>query len=41
MTPQIDLRGKRSPVIRVTTHIYGISNEIDGKMFIFRENLGM
>ena len=25
----------------ISTHISGDSNEIDGKMFIFRENLGM
>ena len=32
---------KWSPVLRVSTHIYGVSKEIDGKMFIFRVNLGM
>ena len=26
---------KISPVLRVSTHIYGVSEEIDGKMFIF------
>ena len=31
MTPQIDLLGKMSPVLRVSTHIYGISKEIHGK----------
>ena len=36
MTPQIDHLGKTSPVLRVSTHIYGISKEIDGKMFIFQ-----
>ena len=41
MTPQIDCLGKSSPVLRVSTHIYGISKEIDGKTFICRENLGM
>ena len=25
----------------VSTHIYGVSKEIDGKMFIFQGNLGM
>ena len=41
MTPQIDRLGKMSPVLRVSTHIYGVSKEIDGKVFIFRVNLGM
>ena len=41
MTPQIDCLGKTSPVLRVSTHIYGVSEEIDGKMFILRVNLGM
>ena len=41
MTPKIDHLGKTSPVLRVSTHIYGVSQEIDGKMFIFRVNLGM
>ena len=27
--------------MRVSTHIYGVSQEIDGKTFIFRVNLGM
>ena len=39
--PQIDHLGKMSPVQNVSTHIYGVSNEIDGKTFIFRVNLGM
>ena len=30
-----------SPVLRVSTHIYGVSKEIDGKTFIFQVNLGM
>ena len=30
-----------STVLRVSTHIYGVSKEIDGKMFIFRVKLGM
>ena len=41
MTPQIDHLRKMSPVLRVSTHIYGVSEEIDGKVFIFRVNLGM
>ena len=41
MTPQIDCLGKTSPVLRVSTQIYAVSQEIDGKMFIFRVNLGM
>ena len=36
VTPQIDCLTKTSPVLRVSTHIYGISKEIDGKMFIFK-----
>ena len=31
MTPQIDSLRKMSPVLSVSTHIYGVSNEIDGK----------
>ena len=27
--------------VEVSTHIYGVFQEIDGKMFIFRVNLGM
>ena len=41
VTPQIDHLGKWSPVLRVSTHIYGVSKKIDGKTFIFRVNLGM
>ena len=41
MTPQIDHLRKSSPVLRVSTHIYGVSREIDRKMFIFWVNLGM
>ena len=41
MTPQIDCLGKMSPVLRVSTHIFGVSKEIDGKMLIFRGNLGI
>ena len=41
MTPQIDRLEKMSTVLRVSTDIYGVSQEIDGKMVIFRVNLGM
>ena len=41
MTPQIDCQGKMSPVVRVSTQIFGVYKEIDGKTFIFRVNLGM
>ena len=41
VTPQIDHLGKMSPVLRVSTHIYEVSKEIDGKTFIFRLNLCM
>ena len=41
VTPQIDCLGKMSTVLRVSTHIYGVSEEIDGKTFIFQLNLGM
>ena len=41
VTPQIDHLGKIFPVLRVSTHIYGVSKEIDGKTFICRVNLGM
>ena len=41
VTPQIDCLGEMSTVLRVSTDIYGVSKEIDGKMFIFRVNLGM
>ena len=34
VTPQIDLLRKTSPVLRVSIHIYGLSEEIDGKMFV-------
>ena len=39
VTSQIDHLGKMSPVLRVTTHIYGVSKEIDTKTFFFRVNL--
>ena len=32
--PQIDRLEKTSTVLRVSTHIYGASQEIDGKTFI-------
>ena len=41
LTPQIDCLRKTSPVLRVSTHICGVSQEIVGKMFILRVNLGM
>ena len=41
VTPQIDHLRKVSPVLRVSTHIYQVSKEIDGKTFISRVNLGM
>ena len=41
MTPQIDCLRKTSSVLRVSTHIYGFSEEINGKTFILRVNLGM
>ena len=36
MTPQINCLGKTSSVLRVSTHIYGVSKEIDRKTFIFQ-----
>ena len=41
MTPQIDRLGKMSTVLRVSTDIFRVSKELDGKMFIFRVKLGM
>ena len=41
MIPQIDCLRKMSHVLRVSTHIYGVSKVIDEKMFIFKVNLGM
>ena len=35
VTPQIDHLWKTSPVLRVSTHIYGVSQEIDGKNIHF------
>ena len=41
VTTQIDCLGETSTVLRVSTHIFGVSKEIDEKTFIFRVNLGM
>ena len=41
VTPQIDGLGKMSTVLRVSTHIYGVFEEIEGKTFIWRVNLDM
>ena len=41
VTSQIDHFGKISPVLKVSTHIYGVSQGIDGKTCILRVNLGM
>ena len=41
MTPQSNGLGAMSPVVRVSTHIYGISKDITGQIFIFRVNLSM
>ena len=41
MTTQIDCLRKMSPVLSVSTHIYGVSQEIDGKMIICSVNLVM
>ena len=40
VTPKIDNLGKSSSVLTVSTHIYGVSKEIDGKILIFTVNLG-
>ena len=37
VTPQIDCLGKMSTVLRVSTHIYGVSKEIDGENIHFLE----
>ena len=39
VTPQIDRLRKTNPVLRVSTHIYGVSQENTWKTFIFRVNL--
>ena len=41
VTPQIDHLRKMKPFLMVTTHISGMSKEIDGKTFIFQVNLAM
>ena len=41
VTPQINCLGKTSPVLRVSTHIHGVSKDIGGETFILRVNLGM
>ena len=41
VTPQIEHLRKTSPTLRVSTHMYGDSKEIDGKMFILQVNLDM
>ena len=41
MNPQINCLGKMSPILRISTHMYGLSKEIDEKLFIFSLNLGM
>ena len=41
LTPQIDHLGKMSNVLRVSSHFYGVFEDIDGKTFIFRVNLRM
>ena len=39
MTLQINCLGKMSPVGRVSTHIYGVSKEIDGENINFSSKL--
>ena len=41
VTPQIDRLRNMSPVLRVSTHMFGVSKEIDGEMFMFQVNLSM
>ena len=41
VTPEIDHLGQMSPALWISTHIYGVSQEIDGKTFIFQLNLGI
>ena len=38
VTPQIDCLRKMSSVLKVSTHVYGVSKEIE--TFIFQVNLG-
>ena len=35
VTPQINCLGETGTVLRVWTHIFGVSQEIDAKTFIF------
>ena len=39
VTPQINHLIKTSPVLRISTHIYDVSKEIDGNIFIFQVNI--
>ena len=41
MTPQIGRLEKMCTLLRVSTDIYGVCKEIDGKTFIFCVNLGL
>ena len=41
LTPQINRLRKTNPVLGVSTHIYGVAQEIYGKTCIFQVNLGM
>ena len=41
MTPQIDHLRNMIPVLRVSLHIDGVSEEIDGRMFLLRVKPGM
>ena len=41
MTPQINRLGKMIPVLRVSTHIYDVFKELDGKMFILTVHIRM
>ena len=34
VTPQINRLRKTRPILRVSTHIYSVSKEIDGRTFI-------
>ena len=34
LAPEIDHLGKMSPVLRISTHLYGVSKEINGKTSI-------
>ena len=41
VTPQVGCLGKTITVLRVLTHIYGVSKDIGGKTFSFQLNIGM